>query len=236
MDRTGVASFLKNGTPVCPKFTMPRLEPWGAASDRTGLLPGSGRCVHQGRRANRHRAAPAAQEPGVPIIVLRGLTVFGSTATSGWYRTSGFESWTSAAAAPPARSLSFEFIRRAENRSDEEAERMTTVRAIPELCNSLALAGELLEMTRGSTKTPLSDWLGRADGSGTRLVQSFAETLRTDSSAVQGALSTRWNNGPVEGHVNRLKLIKRSMYGRAGLPLLRARVRAKVQTRATFGS
>jgi transposase len=128
---------------------------------------------------------------------------------------------------PPARALSFEFVRRAERRSDEEAGRMTTVATIPELCAALTLAGELLEMTRGESKAMLSDWLGRADASGIRLVQSFAATLRTDAAAVQAALSMSWSNGPVEGQVSRLKLIKRSMYGRAGLALLRARVCAK---------
>ena len=126
-----------------------------------------------------------------------------------------------------ARQLSFEFVRRVENRSAEEAERMEKVNAIPELCGSLKLANELLEMTRGESKTLLSDWLGRADAGGSGSVPSFAETLRTDSAAVQAALSTSWSNGPVEGHVNRLKTVKRSMYGRAGLALLRARVCAK---------
>jgi transposase len=42
---------------------------------------------------------------------------------------------------------------------------------------------------------------------------------------VAGALTEKWSNGPVEGQVNRLKMIKRQMYGRAGLELLRARVR-----------
>lgn len=126
-----------------------------------------------------------------------------------------------------ARQLSFEFVRRVENRSAEETERMEKVNAIPELCGSLKLANELLEMTRGESKTLLSDWLGRADASESGSVQSFAETLRTDSAAVQAALSTSWSNGPVEGQVNRLKTVKRSMYGRAGLALLRARVCAK---------
>lgn len=126
-----------------------------------------------------------------------------------------------------ARQLSFEFVRRVENRSTEETERMEKVNAIPELCGSLKLANELLEMTRGESKTLLSDWLGRADASESGSVQSFAETLRTDSAAVQAALSTPWSNGPVEGQVNRLKTVKRSMYGRAGLALLRARVCVK---------
>jgi transposase len=51
--------------------------------------------------------------------------------------------------------------------------------------------------------------------------------LRSDAAAVQAALTERWSNGQVEGQVGRLKAIKRSMYGRAGMKLLRARVRHK---------
>jgi transposase len=53
---------------------------------------------------------------------------------------------------------------------------------------------------------------------------SFAKGLRSDYAAVKAALSTKWSNGPTEGHINRLKMIKRQMYGRAGFSLLRARV------------
>jgi transposase len=128
---------------------------------------------------------------------------------------------------PSARQLSFEFVRRADGRSDEAVERMGKVSPIPGLCDALASADELLAMTRGESKAALEDWLGRADASASGPVQSFAETLRTDAAAVRAALSTDWSNGPVEGHVNRLKLIKRSMFGRAGRPLLRARVCAQ---------
>lgn len=92
---------------------------------------------------------------------------------------------------PLARQLSFEFVRRAEKCSEEAAKRMEKVNAISEMWGSLKLANELLEMTRGPSKTSLSDWLARADTSESGSVQTFAETLRTDSSAVQAALSTR---------------------------------------------
>ena len=52
----------------------------------------------------------------------------------------------------------------------------------------------------------------------------FARALRRDLDAVTQAITTPWSNGPVEGHINRLKMIKRQMYGRAGFELLRARV------------
>jgi transposase len=96
--------------------------------------------------------------------------------------------------------LSFEFVRRAEELSAEEAERMTAVSAVPGLCDALTLAGELLAMTRGASKVLLSDWRARAEASGIRLVQSFAEALGADAAAIQAALSTDWSNGPTEGH------------------------------------
>jgi transposase len=64
----------------------------------------------------------------------------------------------------------------------------------------------------------------RAEASKFLFVGQFAKTLRRDIEAVGMAISTRWNNGPLEGQVNRLKTLKRQMYGRAGFELLRARV------------
>jgi transposase len=55
-------------------------------------------------------------------------------------------------------------------------------------------------------------------------VAQFAKTLSRDRQAVELAIQTSWSNGPWEGHSNRLKVIKRQMYGRAGFQLLRARV------------
>jgi transposase len=128
---------------------------------------------------------------------------------------------------PSARQLSFEFVRRAEERSEAEAERMAGVNAIPALGEPLRLAAEFLGMNRGPARTLLSEWLARAEAGGSGIVRSFAESLRTDEAAVRAGLTTGWSNGPVEGQVNRLKTIKRSMYGRAGFRLLRARVKYK---------
>ena len=55
-------------------------------------------------------------------------------------------------------------------------------------------------------------------------LRSFAAKLRQDEAAVRAAMIEPWSNGPVEEQVNRLKLIKRSMYGRAKFDLLRQRV------------
>jgi len=52
----------------------------------------------------------------------------------------------------------------------------------------------------------------------------FVVQLQRDEAAVRAALTLPWSTGPVEGHIHRLKLIKRQMYGRAKLDLLRIRV------------
>ena len=55
-------------------------------------------------------------------------------------------------------------------------------------------------------------------------MKRFVRKLNYDLAAVKNALRERWSNGPVEGHINRLKTLKRQMYGRAGFELLRARL------------
>jgi transposase len=74
------------------------------------------------------------------------------------------------------------------------------------------------------TVTALHQWMARARASGITLIQNFEAQLQRDILAVETAVTTRWSNGPVEGQVNRLKTIKRQMYGRAGVELLRARL------------
>ena len=98
---------------------------------------------------------------------------------------------------------------------------------IADLAKAWDVASELVGMIRKEVSQPLSDWLEKAERSGVDGLKTFAKSLREDASAVAAALSESWSNGPVEGQVNRLKTIKRSMYGRAGWRLLRARVRRK---------
>lgn len=93
-----------------------------------------------------------------------------------------------------------------------------------ELAEGLDLAHRFAELIRGRSGETLADWLAAAEGSACPELGRFAGGIRRDESAVQAAVVDRWSNGPVEGNVNRLKTIKRQMYGRAGLALLRARV------------
>jgi transposase len=66
-------------------------------------------------------------------------------------------------------------------------------------------------------------WLKACDTSGIPELVNFAAGLRKDEQAVRAALTLEWSNGQTEGQVNRLKLLKRQMYGRANFDLLRMR-------------
>ena len=131
-------------------------------------------------------------------------------------------------AIPSARKLSFQFACPKAKGAPEEPSFLDRVRGrVPGLDAALTLAGELADMIRKTVTTTLSDWIARATASGVPELVSFATGLRSDEAAVSAALTGNWSNGPVEGQVNRLKVIKRSMYGRARLDLLKARVRRK---------
>lgn len=72
----------------------------------------------------------------------------------------------------------------------------------------------------------LEAWINQAVDSSYSEVRGFATGLRSDFDAVRAGLTQQWNSGAVEGAVNRVKMIKRQMYGRAKLDLLRTRVLA----------
>jgi transposase len=129
------------------------------------------------------------------------------------------------AASRSARQLSFDWVRRPEKRTVEARARLEAIRKVsPDLTSALDLAEEFKALIRKQSTGTLQEWLSRAEVSSCDEIRNFAEGIRRDESAVNAAITTRWSNGPVEGHVNRLKMIKRQMYGRAGFPLLKARV------------
>jgi transposase len=76
---------------------------------------------------------------------------------------------------------------------------------------------------RSKSVAKLGVWLKDAHQSGLYAMQRFARTSRRDIDAVRNALTERWSNGQTEGQINRLKTLKRAMYGRAGPVLLLAR-------------
>lgn len=70
----------------------------------------------------------------------------------------------------------------------------------------------------------LDKWIEDAIDSGKEVLQNFAKNLMTDYDAIKNACTLEWSNGQVEGQVNRLKNIKRRMYGRASFELLKKMV------------
>jgi transposase len=70
----------------------------------------------------------------------------------------------------------------------------------------------------------LEQWMTAAAASGEPALKSFVTGLRADQDTVTAGLTLRWSSGSVEGHVNRIKMLKRQMYGRANPDLLRLRV------------
>jgi transposase len=86
------------------------------------------------------------------------------------------------------------------------------------------LAMRFRGLLRGGTTEKLDTWLDDARASGIYGMQCFARTIRQDLEAVRNAVLEPWSNGQTEGQINKLKTLKRAMYGRAGVDLLRARM------------
>jgi transposase len=93
-----------------------------------------------------------------------------------------------------------------------------------EFATMRSLAMRFRGILRGADVQKLDQWLDDADRSRLYGIRRFARTLRQDLAAVRNAISEAWSNGQTEGQINRLKTLKRSMYGRAGAALLHARM------------
>src|SRR5260370_12937996 len=96
--------------------------------------------------------------------------------------------------------------------------------ASDELRTVYLLSQEFVTLLRERQAELLDGWLLRAKESHVTELGSFVNGIRRDYAAVRAACSLPWNNGITEGHVNRLKFLKRQMFGRAHLDLLRVNV------------
>ena len=88
------------------------------------------------------------------------------------------------------------------------------------------LTQDFAQMVRNLGGERLDGWLREAEASEASVMRRFAAGLKKDLDAVRAGLTETWSNGPVEGFVHKLKLVKRQGYGRAGFELLRARMLA----------
>ncbi len=119
------------------------------------------------------------------------------------------------------RTLAWLVLRRAQKRSAEDQALLADLcRRAPELDEAVAFAEAFVGLVRDRAPNRLDLWLQRAGDSGVRRLRGFAKRLTADYDAVRAAVSLDWSNGQAEGQINRLKTIKRQMYGRAGLDLL----------------
>ena len=113
---------------------------------------------------------------------------------------------------------------RPENRTKEQRQALVQRGEVQEIALVMELVERFFTMLRTLQGEQLENWMQTIQQSNIREMQNFVEKLRKDQQAVQAGLTLTWNNGVVEGHVNRLKCLKRMMYGRAHFDLLRQRV------------
>ena len=96
--------------------------------------------------------------------------------------------------------------------------------AATDLHQAYDLTQEFVAMLKERKGSGLQDWMRHVEHSGLPALKGFARGLRRDYTAVAAAFSSPWSQGQVEGHITRLKLLKRHMYGRAKFDLLRLRL------------
>jgi transposase len=141
-------------------------------------------------------------------------------------------SWRTAEPPPPAhamlpgpRTLAWLLLRRPSDLDDEDQVILKQLfERSSELVSARQLAQQFLRILRERRGGELDEWVAEVHKTGPPELRGFSRNLRHDWNAVQAGLTERWSSGPVEGNVNKLKVIKRQMFGRALFDLLRKRV------------
>jgi transposase len=127
--------------------------------------------------------------------------------------------------APAARKVASWILTPPGKLTDDDRATLAQITArCPELTATRDLVREFADMLCNQRGEHLEAWAGQAEGSPVSELRGFSKGLRKDWAAVTAGLTTPYSSGAVEGHVNRIKMIKRQMYGRAKPDLLRKRV------------
>jgi transposase len=124
----------------------------------------------------------------------------------------------------PSRATWLILRREATLTEDEKQQRARLHAQEGAIAEAIALTQDFAALVRQRQPEQLETWLERATASSLQAFKSFANGLRADYEAVKAGVTLLWSTGPVEGQINRLKMLKRQMYGRAGIGLLRQRV------------
>ena len=126
---------------------------------------------------------------------------------------------------PSARAVSFTWVcPEAKRAQDAQLYIDQLLHAEPTMAQAYTLSQAFLVLVRERRGDALAAWMTEASASEIAALARFAQGLQEDLAAITAGLTLPWSNGAVEGHVNRLKLLKRQSYGRAGVGLLRQRV------------
>ena len=208
----------------------------------TGLRRNLVRQILRGEREDAFRLRQSSLEPWLPWLTrewesgcrngaelwrrLRAKGFGGSLRVVGEWPTRQRRAEASAYAAPgrcpSARRIARMMTTARDHLSRSDAVTVARIEAaVPDLAAACALTGRFANMVRNSEHDNLEEWLSEAGGS---LLASLARGLNADKHAVPAALREPWSNGQTEGQINKLKALKRQMYGRANLDLLRARL------------
>ncbi|MDQ2787364.1 MAG: ISL3 family transposase [Chloroflexota bacterium] len=126
---------------------------------------------------------------------------------------------------PTPRQVAMLFVRRPETLTEKQQTCVEELcRADAAIATAYTLAQAFTTMVHERQGEEIDAWIARVTAAEIADLQRFAVGLLLDKAAVQAGLTLEWSNGQTEGQVNRLKSVKRQMYGRAGFDLLRQRV------------
>jgi transposase len=191
-----------------------------APASRAGLLDPHLPYLHQRWEEGCHSTEQLNEE-------LRARGYRGSLRTLRRH-TAALRAGTAAPAQPPApgsKKVASWILTPPGKLSDQHRDALAAITArCPELAATSTLVRQFADMLTHRQGTRLPGWADQAEASDVQEVRGFAAGLRKDWPAVTAGLTLPWSSGTVEGHVNRIKMIKRQMYGRARPDLLRKRV------------
>ena len=141
---------------------------------------------------------------------------------------------TSPSPLPPARQLSWLLVQPSLSltpidaavvaRVEQDTDAATVAKLARAFTARVRACNAKSQISADTAQADLEVWLAEAAASGVRAMETFAAGLKSDVAAIIAALTMPWSNGQTEGQVNRLKLIKRQMFGHASFDLLRRRV------------
>jgi transposase len=177
----------------------------------------------QGERnaAQLHREIRERGYPGSGSMVRAYVSYLRTTTADG----SAPRSRKERAKAISPRALRWLLSRKREELDQEEQSRLDQLLGLsPQIETLYSLLQAFLKMVRERKHQDLRSWMMQAERSGISELRSFVNGMKRDYDAVHAALRLPWSQGITEGKVNKLKTLKRVMYGRAGFPLLRQRL------------